>query len=196
MSHFLVFVIGDDVEKQLAPYHEFECTGRIDEYVKEVNITEKVRADYKATTVDRVVLPDGSREEVYQDRFYRDPTEDEQEKLKNTLGSGVSNGIVYVNKDWGDGKGYRIKVHDPSIGGGEVVKFPAEEVMTLAQFCAYEYDLEILEKGDNPDFEGIHKFGWVTVDENGEVVEVIDHTNPNSKWDWWVMEADGVTTSR
>ena len=26
MSHFLVLVIGDNPEKQLAPYHEFECT--------------------------------------------------------------------------------------------------------------------------------------------------------------------------
>jgi hypothetical protein len=187
MSHFLVFVIGDDVESQLAPYHEFECTGRIDEYVKEVNITEKVRADYKATTVDRVVLPDGSREEVYQDRFYRDPTEDEQEKLGDALGVGMSKGLVYTHKDWGDGKGYRVKVHDPSIGGGKVVKFQAEEVMTFIEFCGYNYGLEILEKGDNPDFEGIHRFGWVTVDENGEVVEVIDRTNPNSKWDWWVI---------
>lgn len=33
MSHFTVLVIGDDVERQLAPYHEYECTGRDDEYV-------------------------------------------------------------------------------------------------------------------------------------------------------------------
>jgi hypothetical protein len=27
MSHFSVMVIGENVEEQLAPYHEFECTG-------------------------------------------------------------------------------------------------------------------------------------------------------------------------
>ncbi len=27
MSHFTVLVVGDNVEEQLAPFHEFECTG-------------------------------------------------------------------------------------------------------------------------------------------------------------------------
>lgn len=39
MSHFSVFVIGDNVEQQLAPYHEFECTGEDDQYVKDVDVT-------------------------------------------------------------------------------------------------------------------------------------------------------------
>lgn len=43
MSHFTVLVIGDDPEAQLAPYHEYECTGVDDEYVVDVDITEKVR---------------------------------------------------------------------------------------------------------------------------------------------------------
>lgn len=44
MSHFLVMVIGDDPEKQLAPYHEFECTGRDDEYVVDVDKTGEALA--------------------------------------------------------------------------------------------------------------------------------------------------------
>ena len=36
MSHFAVLVIGPDPERQLAPYHEFECTGMDDEYVDNV----------------------------------------------------------------------------------------------------------------------------------------------------------------
>lgn len=43
MSHFTVLVIGDSPEKQLAPYHEFECTGENDEYVQDVDITTDVR---------------------------------------------------------------------------------------------------------------------------------------------------------
>lgn len=42
MSHFTVMVIGDDYEKQLAPFHEYECTGVDDEYVIDVNRTEEV----------------------------------------------------------------------------------------------------------------------------------------------------------
>lgn len=33
MSHFTVLVIGNDPEKQLQPYHEYECTGIKDEHV-------------------------------------------------------------------------------------------------------------------------------------------------------------------
>lgn len=43
MSHFTVLVIGDDVEKQLQPYHEYECTGTEDEYVIDVNKDEDVK---------------------------------------------------------------------------------------------------------------------------------------------------------
>ena len=41
MSHFVVMTIGDDYEAQLAPYHEFECTGENDQYVQDVDITEE-----------------------------------------------------------------------------------------------------------------------------------------------------------
>jgi hypothetical protein len=44
MSHFTVLVVGDDYEQALAPFHEFECTGLNDEYVQDMDITDKVRA--------------------------------------------------------------------------------------------------------------------------------------------------------
>lgn len=43
MSHFAVLVIGDNLEQQLAPYHEFECTGSNDQYVQDIDKTEEVR---------------------------------------------------------------------------------------------------------------------------------------------------------
>jgi hypothetical protein len=42
MSHFTVLVIGGNPEKQLQPYHEYECTGVDDEYVIDVDNTEEV----------------------------------------------------------------------------------------------------------------------------------------------------------
>lgn len=45
MTHFAVLVIGPDVEQQLAPYHEFECTGLDDQFVVDVDITAEVLAD-------------------------------------------------------------------------------------------------------------------------------------------------------
>lgn len=46
MSHFCVVVLGDNVEDQLQPFHEYECTGIKDQYVVEVDMTEEVKADY------------------------------------------------------------------------------------------------------------------------------------------------------
>lgn len=57
MSHFTVLVIGENPEEQLAPYHEFECTGINDQYVQDIDVTEEVRAeglDYHGLE-DRVV---------------------------------------------------------------------------------------------------------------------------------------------
>jgi hypothetical protein len=48
MSHFVVMVVGEDVEEQLAPYHEFECTGENDQYVIDVDMTEDTREDYES----------------------------------------------------------------------------------------------------------------------------------------------------
>ena len=42
MSHFTVMVIGENIEKQLQPFHEFECTGTNDEFVVDVDITEEI----------------------------------------------------------------------------------------------------------------------------------------------------------
>lgn len=51
MSHFTVLVIGDDVEKQLAPYHEFECTGTDDEFVQSIDITKDVLKEAETSSL-------------------------------------------------------------------------------------------------------------------------------------------------
>lgn len=42
MSHFTVMVIGNNPEDQLAPYHEFECTGEDDQYIQDIDNTNEV----------------------------------------------------------------------------------------------------------------------------------------------------------
>lgn len=42
MSHFAVLVVGNDIGKQLQPFHEFECNGINDEYVEDNEVTDKV----------------------------------------------------------------------------------------------------------------------------------------------------------
>lgn len=47
MSHFTVMVIGDNPEDQLAPYHEFECTGQNDQYIQEIDETQDYKEGYQ-----------------------------------------------------------------------------------------------------------------------------------------------------
>jgi hypothetical protein len=47
MSHFSVLVIGGNVEEQLQPFHEFECTGTDDQYVQEIDQTEEARKNFE-----------------------------------------------------------------------------------------------------------------------------------------------------
>ena len=112
MSHFTVLVIGDDVEKQLAPFHEFECTGEDDEYVQDIDITDEVLA--------------------------------KAEKHNNK-------------------------------------KEP------LVDFIAGWYGCKPVPFGQHPDLSGEHKYGYTLVDVEGQVTKVVNRTNPNRKWDWWVI---------
>lgn len=187
MSHFTVWVVGDNVEEQLQPFHEFECTGEADQYVVDVDETEKLRASYKETTLDRLRAPDGTLHHPYDDQFYREPTPEEREKLgSHCLGSGYAAGICYTSRDWGDGKGYTLRVRYVPDGYAEVT-LPAEEVQSFRAYCEDETGRNIVQYGDTPDLEGKHKYGHIQLDEQGEVVRVIDRTNPNAKWDWWVV---------
>ena len=50
MSHLLVLVVGDDIERQLQPYHDFDCTGTNDEHVQCIDITAEILARIDAET--------------------------------------------------------------------------------------------------------------------------------------------------
>ena len=52
MSHFSVLVVGD-VDYNMAPFHEFECTGRDDEFVQTIDITESMRAQFLQALEDQ-----------------------------------------------------------------------------------------------------------------------------------------------
>lgn len=113
MSHFSVLVIGVGVEKQLAPYHEFECTGTDDEYVQDLDVTAEIRVEYAQ--------------------------------------------------------------HD------------SPEAMTFLEYLTEYEERKIVPYGEEPDLEDEHKYGYVLVDADGNVERVIWRSNPDAKWDWWVI---------
>lgn len=60
MSHFAVLVAGENPEFELAPFHEFECTGDDNEFVQELDRTEEFRIEYEHATTTRYKAPDGT----------------------------------------------------------------------------------------------------------------------------------------
>lgn len=186
MSHFAVLVIGDNVEQQLQPFHEFECTGINDEHVQNVNLLDEAKAEYESDKSSKLKDLAGTLHDPWDDRFYRDPTPEEAKEIGPMGGSGIARGTIYSSRDWGDGQGYRPKVQFVP-DGYEKVTVPTKEVQSFAEFVQDHHGKPLLAENDDPDLGDEHQYGWCRVNEAGEVIEIIDRTNPNKKWDWWVV---------
>lgn len=190
MSHFAVLVIGDNPNEQLAPYHEFECTGKNDQYVQDIDVTEEYRNDYDKHTERRFVSPSGESFSAYEDQFYREFTDEELEALKAEnggkmpLGNGEFRGQHYTLSSWDDNKGYRPKFHFLPEGFTDV-RINNNEFESFQEFIEGWGGYKVVPFGLEPDIEEEHKFGYVLVDENGNVTKVVKRTNPNAKWDWY-----------
>lgn len=188
MSHFCCLVITnnrpsyEDLTRILQPWHEFECTGTDDEYILDVDDTEELRVKWRSDTTTRYRDPDGDLHDPYEDRFYRDPTPEEEQKAGG--GTGAGGGLSWTSKDWGDGRGYRSKVHFVPDGWEEVT-VPISEVRSFREFVSYYTSRKEVLPG------GRAKFGFTEItddlDRKGEVIRTVDRTNPNKKWDWWVV---------
>lgn len=183
MSHFIVLVIGENPEKQLQLYHEYESTGIEDEYVIDIDITEEARKKYEEHKSTKYKAPDGSLQSIYDERFYREPTAEEKEK-HNLLLSGSGGGISWSSRNWDDGKGYRTKIHFLPDGYEEIV-IHTKSLKVFSEFVKDYYGKSLLKEGEEKTKD--HKYGYVLVDENKNVVKVINRTNPNSKWDWYSL---------
>lgn len=159
MSHFTVLVIGDNAGEHLAPYHEFESTDTDNEYVQCVDRTAEARKTYEAEMSEIVTDPEGKTYSAYDDRFY-------PQDRKDLFG----------------------KKPERVIPEGWVCStVPTKSIESFAQWVEEHYDLKQINKLDTPDLAKNHKYGWVRVDEHGEVMEAIDRTNPNRKWDWYQL---------
>ena len=183
MSHFSVVVItkpDENLKDVMQPYREFECTGDDDQYVHDVDVTDEVRKSYEGSKSTRYKDPHGVIHYPYLDRFYREPTEEEKPKVG--MGTGCGGGIFWTSKDWGDGHGYRTKVHFIPEGWEEI-QIPDRELKTLAEYASGYYGTPIIPEGQITAEDC--KYRYVLVDNDGEVIKVIDRTNPNKKWDWW-----------
>ena len=192
MSHFSLAVItlskpsDEELAALLQPYHEFECTGFDDEYVKDIDVTDETRKEYEEATESFVQGPHGELWRPWDDRFYRDPTPEETEIIGVTFGgSGYAGGISYRTKDWGDGVA-RTKVNYVPEGWMKIEK-PAREEKAFDNWAADDRGVPVVNHEGTViygDEDADRKWGYVLLQENG-TVKVIERTNPNRKWDWW-----------
>jgi hypothetical protein len=192
MSHFSVLVIGKNVDDQLAPFHEFECTGEDNEYVQDIDITDETRKSFETETTTRFKDPDGNLHNLFtpegdwDERFVREFTPEEmKEHGGGIMGSGGNGKISWSSRDWNDGRGYRAKIVHVLPEGWTEVEVPKKDVETFADFVKDWHGKEIVPFGEIPDLAGEHKYGYALVDEKGEITKVIDRTNPEKKWDWY-----------
>jgi hypothetical protein len=187
MSHFSVIVATKDfpsedvLKRELQPFHEFECTGTDDQYVQEIDVTEQYRKDYESGTRMRFQDECGKYHDPYEERFYREPTDDESKKIG--MGTGFNGGVFYSSRDWGDGKGYRPKIHfcPPNM---KEVEVRYEELISFASYVEEDGKCHVA-YGCWPDLREKHKYGYALLGKSGTVIQVVDRTNPNSKWDYW-----------
>lgn len=118
MSHYTVLVVGKNPEEQLAPYHEFECTGQDDQYVIDVDVTEEYQKEFEDQTAS--AIEDGETPE------------------------------------------------------------------TVEEFVESWYGRKAVTSEEEIDRDEEHKYGYVLV-KDGKIVKAIRRTNPNAKWDWYVL---------
>lgn len=174
MSHFTCMVVLDErptkenqlLEKALQPFHEFECTGTNDEYVQEIDKLPEAREAFeKATAVLILQRPDGTKFHPFNDS---------------------GNWVDEVRPFYVEVEGKFNKQLVLPEGWQELRDEPAKEWQDFAAWCKGEYGGELIVGNAEPDKDGAHKYGWCRV-VDGEVAELIDRTNPNKKWDWWVI---------
>lgn len=184
MSHFSVLVVTNTPDRQeledvLWPFHEFECTGE-ERHIQELDITEEARKTYGEDNTRVYRDANGALHDPYQNRFYREPLPSENVGM----GTGFGGGLSWTSKDWGDGRGYRAKIHYVPEGFDDLWVSTAERE-TFLEWAQGYYGRELLHLDEARTDK--HKYGYILVNEDDEVVRVVKRTNPNKQWDWWVV---------
>jgi hypothetical protein len=57
---------------------------------------------------------------------------------------------------------------------------PDSENIDFVSWAERKFTIAILEDGDAPDLQGIHRYGWIKQDETGQVYEMVERMIPNS----------------
>lgn len=197
MSHFAVAVIttpDGDVDEALAPFHEYECTGVKDQYVISSSNLEYLQEQYEEQTVslmknDKADIEKGEKVYLLCDDplFVRDPYDGEVEKLNALPYTERNNHPQQIINIMQEDKTITHKIRDlEQFPEWKLTTMPCTEVFDLKTFANWYYSTELptVQKGEEP----CDSWGeWLELDENGQVIDFFTSTNPNAKWDWYVI---------
>lgn len=187
MSHFSVIVATKDepteevLDRELQPFHEFECTATDDQFVQDVDVTEERVSSWKDGASSRLRDLEGGLHCPYDDRFFREPTAEEIKRIGPMAGSGCGDGVQWSSREWNDGRGYRTKIKFIPPGWTEV-EVPLPELSTLEQWLEAD-GVRVVTSAADLDLKKDHKYGYAIKTADG--VRIIRRTNPNHKWDYW-----------
>jgi hypothetical protein len=196
MSYKMVLVATKEypteavIDQQLQPFHEYHSDSdkKYDKYVQNINILDEAKEGYLNGTTECYKSADGTLYDIYESQFYRYATPEELQQIKeNDHDFEIHYSDRYSRKDQ-----IRIR-YLPE--GYEKVTLKYKDVISFAEYIERYYEYRLLpildisidgfEMGDG---SNIYKTGWYKVNKEGEVVEVIDRTIPDAKWDWWNLE--------
>jgi hypothetical protein len=169
MSHFAVLVVlpgkptKGALDRALAPWHEFNGTGYDHEYVVEEDVTADALDTIEKWSETRVRDGSGTVHDPYD-----------------------SDGELKPKFSRYDAERDRHFFHVPE--GFEEIKMSLSEAgVSIPEWIADYHGMKTLRAGETPDYLGDHKYGYVTVDDDGRIVSVTKRTNPNGKWDYWTL---------
>jgi len=174
VSHFSVLVITTEepteelLTETLMPWHEYECTGFENQYVVDVDRTQEALAEFAKATVDVLrddcgkyysfFTPVGEWHPLFSQP---DPETDSWDRNRRTY---------FVPENY-----TRVEIPASEFG-------PAHEWIT--DYYGWKVKDPTAPNYAPEDF----LYGYQELNpETGDTLRCIDRTNPNKKWDWWVI---------
>lgn len=197
MSHFTVMValppeeVENGVEGALAealqPFHEYECTGIRDQYVRFVDQTDELTQEYQTGHSTKCAVNKQTGEIVTypatDKRFWRAATSDESSKFNNEKSKPTSFLADSVRLDL-DGVHFKGSELNRDKGEYENVQvFAFDEAEWEIRDVPYtELHKTLLDYAKSEDGGGYEEGGDYHCIQDGKFGEF---TNPDAKWDWW-----------
>jgi len=183
MSHFCVLVAVNDIKDLhdvLQPFHEFECTGEDDQYVIDKDVTNDYLNSYNNSKIDVYIRKNDQQYFDVHDPIFKREATDEEKSAINSISQ--SNNNFYWSRGTDKNGNMIFYISEANKDEYDLVNVNYSSMMSFNEFLNKE-SINVFSKKDQINDKNIYALG----DDNGNAYKVIRRTNPNSKWDYWVL---------